>query len=259
MSGKTSQTLVIPDCHIPYHDRHAYELMLWVAKQSKVNRIVILGDYADFYAVSSHERGANAERHLKREVMAVNGELDRLDELFPKVEKIFIQGNHEWRLERYLDARAPELFGLVDTPSLLKLEKRGWEYHPYTPDQLARIGQSKLYARHTPLGGGVMPCHQTVLKAGCSVIYGHVHTAQSSQVVMANGDTHIAMSVGWLGDKKQDAFNYVAGHHQWSLGFGLVTMDDKDGFFWADTIRIFRTGNTYRCVANGAIFEYKVA
>jgi hypothetical protein len=61
---------------------------------------------------------------------------------------------------------------------------------------------------------------------------------------MANGDTHLGASVGWLGNARHRAFNYVSGHHQWSLGFGLVTVD-SDGTFFLDSIRII----DYRCYA----------
>lgn len=237
------QTLLIPDTHIDQEDKRAYDLMLWIASELQGGKgpdeILILGDYGDFYSVSSHAKSANAERHLVREVDAVNARLDELDAAWPEATKKFIQGNHEFRLERYINAKAPELFGVTDTQKILKLKERGWDYVPYTPDQLTQVGKSKLYARHEPLQGGTLPAHGTAIKAGCSVVYGHIHTIQQSQVVMANGDEHLGISVGWLGDKRKDAFDYVKTHHQWSLGFGVCTWDPKTGLFFVDTVRIF--------------------
>jgi hypothetical protein len=108
-----------------------------------------------------------------------------------------------------------------------------------------------LYARHEPLAGGVLPAHGTVLKAGCSVIYGHDHKSQQAQVVMANGDTHLGVSVGWLGDQRKAAFRYVKGLFNWCLGFGIVTYDPKSGIFFVDAVRIIRQGKAYHCFANG--------
>lgn len=236
------QWLAIPDSHIPFEHKRAYGLMLDAAETLNGGRgpvgILIGGDFGDFYAVNQHGRYAGSEVFLRKEVAAVNGRLDELDERWPRAEKVFLQGNHEFRFERYLDAKAPDLFGLVSTESILKFDRRKkWKYVPYGPGQLVRIGGSKLFARHEPLAGGVLPAHGTVVKAGCSVLYFHTHTAQSSQVVMANGDTHIGVSVGWLGDPDHWAFSYVKGHHQWSHGFGIVTVL-PDGNFFVETARI---------------------
>jgi len=251
MSKKLVPCLIIPDTHIPFHHVKAYKLMLKIAAQVKVQAIVILGDYLDFYAVSSHDKYPYMERLLSRELEKGNEALDELDSIFPRAKKIFIQGNHEWRLERYINKNAPELFGLVDTKTLLKLDTRkNWEYYKYEPAQFVQILDSKLYARHEPLSGGYMPSHHTVMKAGCSIVHGHTHTSQQSQVVMANGDTHIGISVGWLGDKKHSAFHYVRGHHQWPIGFGLCYIM-SNGNFCIDAIRVIDN----KAIVHGKIYE----
>lgn len=247
MTKQLEQWLIIPDCHIPMHDKRAYDMMIGIAQQEKIKNVCILGDYGDFYATSSHDKDPKQERFLKTEVKEVNRCLRELENICTG-KKIFLQGNHEFRLERYIQNKAPELFGLVDTPTILELNK--WEYHPYKPTQLAQIGNSKLYARHTPLSGGVLPAHGTVIKSGCSVVFGHIHRDQHSHVVMANGDAHIGISVGWLGDKNNDVFDYVMGHHQWTLGFGIVTIE-PNGNFHIEAPRIIN----YKCMANGTLYE----
>ena len=147
------KVLLIPDCHIPYHNVRAYALMLKVAKKLNPNEIVILGDFGDFYSINAH--GGNrpdAERMLKRELSAVKDKLKELEKLFPNAKKVYVQGNHEYRFERYIADRAPELFGMIDVPSILGLEK--WTFVPYTPNQLYAIGGSKFYARHEPYSAG---------------------------------------------------------------------------------------------------------
>ena len=74
------KALIIPDCHIPYEDKRAYDLMLEVAKDVDPDEIVILGDYADFYAVNSHGKDAELGGSvLMDEVFEV---IQRLKELF---------------------------------------------------------------------------------------------------------------------------------------------------------------------------------
>ena len=247
MKKQLEQWLIIPDVHAPYEDKRAFNMMLGIAQQEKIKNVCILGDFADFYAVSSHGRAANQESMLKKEITEVNKRLREIESICDG-KKIFLSGNHENRLERFINNKAPELFGLVDIPELLQLNK--WEYHSYRPTQLAQIGNSKLYARHTPLAGGTLPAHGSVVKAGCSVIFGHIHRDQHSHVVMANGDAHIGISVGWLGDKDHEVFDYVAGHHQWTLGFGIATIE-PNGNFHIEAPRII----DYKCMANGTLYE----
>lgn len=221
--------LIIPDCHVPFEDKEAYSLMLYVAEDVQPDEIVILGDYADFYDVNSHGKSPEIEWRLTEEIQAVRERLKEIEDLFPNANRTFIQGNHEYRLERFINNKAPELYGTIDTPRLLDLHH--WNYVPYGPKQFHRVAGSKLLARHEPLGNGVHVAHNTVVKAGCSVIFGHTHRIQESQVVMANGDTHRGISAGWLGDENSVVFNYVKSHHQWSLGFSVATILDNGNFF----------------------------
>lgn len=252
---KVSNALIIPDCHIPYHDKKAYDLMLNSAiatyGANNIHEVVILGDYADFYAINSHGKEASMSgAKLKKEVAAVNKELDRLDQLFPNAKKVFIQGNHEYRLERYIDRQCPELFGIVGTEELFRLKERGWHYVPYGPTQLYQILGSRLYARHEPYAGGVHVAHGTVVKAGCSVIFGHTHRIQEAQVVMANGENHRGISCGWLGDKNSKVMQYVKSHHQWCLGFSVCSVL-PDGTFFNNIIHIIN----HKCAIAGKVYH----
>lgn len=220
MEAKTA--LIIPDCHIPYEDKRAYELMLRVGIDLIPDEIVILGDYADFYGVNSHGKSPGIVETLKDEVQAVIDRLTELNKLFPTAKKIFIEGNHEYRLARYISNSAPELFGMIGVKELLKLDDLGFKFIPYGPNQKYRILGSSLFARHEPLGGGTHVAHGTVNKAMASVIFGHTHRIQESQAVAMNGQNFRGISSGWLGNCKHPIFSYVKNHHQWALGFSVL-------------------------------------
>lgn len=244
-------TLVIPDCHIPYHDQRAYNLMIEVAKSVKdLNEIVILGDYADFYAINSHGKHPKFGHVLMDEIGQVRKELERLATLFPKAKRVFIQGNHEYRLERYVQNMCPDLFGVVDTKSILCLDELGYEFVPYGPNQKYAIAGGKLYARHEPIGGGQHAAASTVNKAGCSVIFGHIHRIQQHRKVFINGEDHLGASVGWLGDKDHEVMSYLKNHAQWQLGCAFVNTLD-DGTFFLDTKHIIN----YTTMHNGKLFK----
>lgn len=234
MKHKIKTALIIPDCHFSAEescDYRAYSLMLKVAQKQKIDEVVILGDFCDFFGISSHSKSPASSNKLIDEVERVKKELQKLRKVFKKAKIVFIQGNHEYRLERYIQNNAPELFGLLNLPELLDFAALNIHFIPYGPSQLYQVLKSKLYARHEPISGGVNFAHGTVVKAGCSVIFGHVHQIQESQTVMIDGNNHRGIACGWLGNKNHPIMSYVKNHHQWSQGFALVTVLGNGTFF----------------------------
>lgn len=225
------RAVIIPDCHIPYEDKKAYGLMLEVAKEINPDEIVILGDYADFYQVNFHGKSPDIDGFLIDEIDAVVARLRELRELFPLAKIVFLEGNHEYRLARYIAANCKEFFGILSVPQLLNLEAYKIHFVPYGPAQKYSVLGSKLIARHEPLGGGVHCAHQSVVKAGHSMIFGHTHRLQESQIVTINGENYRGISSGWLGDKDAPVMGYVKNHHQWALGFSVVTALDNGLWF----------------------------
>jgi predicted MPP superfamily phosphohydrolase len=244
--------LLIPDTHRPYHDRKAYSLMIKVAKALKPDEIIIGGDYADIYSLNGHG-GKNPvlPSTLVEEIEDVNSGLDELDKLFPKARKVFLQGNHEYRFERYIFDKCPELFGVTEFKNLIKIDQRiNWKYVHYGPNQQYRVLNSKLKAKHTPLGTSAKA---TATKALCSLWVNHIHTIEENHIVGLDGTNHVCFSVGWLGDKrKDDIFGYVKNHHQWQLGFGLVYVDPVTKYFFHHNVHIM---DNYTCVVNGKLYK----
>lgn len=248
---KVKRALVIPDCHIPYEDKRAYDLMLEVAQDFDPDEIVILGDYADFYAINSHGKDADMLGiKLIDEIHEVWARLDELQLLFPNAKKVFIEGNHEYRLARYINQKAPDLFGLVDTSSILNLEERGFHFVPYSPNQKYHILGSSLIARHEPLSGGKHVAQNTVEKAMHSVIFGHTHRIQEAQTVTIHGENLRGISCGWLGDSGSSVMQYVRSHHQWAHAFSLVTLL-PDGTWFNHLKHII----DYKCFHNETLYE----
>lgn len=225
--------------------------MLEAASYVGIDEIVILGDYADFYSVSSHSKDPSVFGMLKDEIEDVLLGLDELDRLFPKARKVFIQGNHEFRLERYLSTQAPALFGVTSTEQLLDINRRpNWKFIQYGPNQAYKILGSKLTARHEPLASSAKA---TASKALCSLVYGHIHRIEESHIVGLDGTNHVCFSTGWLGDKRKDQiYGYVKGHHQWQLGFAIVDVDESTGLFYHSKIHILEN---MTCVVNGKRFK----
>lgn len=260
MSRSLALAGIIPDSHIPFHSERRLELLFSVLQYahkhvSPVKYVLVQGDFGDFYSVMSHMRDPqHVGMLLEEEVLTVNRMLNRIDSEFPRAIKYFTQGNHEYRFERYIQTKAPELFGMVSVDKLFQMHRRKrWRWVPYGPEQRVRIGKSNLYARHEPLGGGENSARLTVKKGLCSMTFGHTHRIDMAQVTSFNGETHYSFSCGWLGDKEKypEVFGYVKGIAQWAAGFGLVWIDEDTGEFWPHIIPILDDS----CVVFGKRFR----
>lgn len=245
--------VLIPDTHRPYHNRKAYNLMIKIMEDLKdqIDEIVILGDYADFYFCNSHGKSPDMLNTLVKEIVDVNEGLNELDHKFPEIKKVFLEGNHEFRLERYLASKAPDLFGLTSVEHILEFNRRtNWKFISYGHNQAHKVLGSKLYARHEPLASSAKA---TASKALCSLVYGHIHRIEESHIVGMDGTNHVSFSLGWLGDKRNESiYGYVKSHHQWQMGFGLVWVDEKTGYFYHEKIHIL---DNMTAVVNGKLYK----
>jgi UDP-2,3-diacylglucosamine pyrophosphatase LpxH len=247
------KALIIPDCHIPYEHKPSYDLMLEIATdQDRIDEIVILGDYADFYDISSHPKDPNVGSKLIDEVDAVIARLWELRALFPKAKITYIEGNHEYRLGRYIRDNCKEFFGLISVEMLLNLPAMKINLIPYGPNQKHAVLNSKLMARHEPIGGGTHCAFQTVSKAMESVIFGHTHRIQEYQIVSMDGEMYRGISCGWLGDETNPVMSYVKNHHQWARGFSILNVL-PDGTWFNNLIHIIKGKALY----NGKLYVAK--
>lgn len=224
--------------------------MIDVAREQDINEIVLLGDFADFYNVSSHGKDAGIRETLRFEINDVQKRLKDLSLFFPKANKIYIVGNHEWRLHRYINSNCPDLYGIVDLELILNCADNKFKLIPYGPNQFHKVLNSKLLARHEPIAGGIHCAHGTVAKALHSVIFGHTHRIQESQIVSIDGKNLRGISCGWLGDPKHEVFSYLKNHHQWASGFSIVRTI-PDGTWFNELIHIING----KCFSNGKFYH----
>jgi predicted phosphodiesterase len=232
--SKLEKILLIPDTHFPYHDKAAFELMLKASKAFKPQHTIILGDFADFYGVSSHSKDPNRAFKLKEEVEQVKKGLDQVKALGAK-NNVFVSGNHEDRLERYLRDKAPELFNFISIPQILELKEKGFKYVPYK--QSYKIG--KLNITHDCGKAGRVAHLQSLDTFQHNVVIGHTHRLGYAVEGNAQGERHVTAMFGWLGDVEEiDYLHRVQAVKNWSLGFGIGYLDPKSGVVYLVPIPI---------------------
>ncbi len=242
MSKDGKDVLVIPDCQIPYHDPRSIKAVEGVMKDFHWDRGVILGDFMDFNCISSHnERNLRAVEGttIEADYEIGNKILDRWQKYIPNWD--YIEGNHEDRMTRYIDAN-PRLEGSIEVPKGLRLKERGINWVPYWSDgKPLKIGNAYfIHGKYT----SEHHAKKHVSRYGVNVFYGHLHDTQCYPLVLHGEDkTIVGQSLGCLCSYDQP---YMKGSpSNWQQSFGAFHFFD-DGFFSYEVVRIFKNRFYFR-------------
>jgi hypothetical protein len=219
--------LNIPDTHVPWHDPKAWNILLTIAQDVHekygIDEINILGDFLDFFWVSLHPKLPDAmsiKETFQDEVAQGCKMLMELRKMFPGVKINFLEGNHEFRLMRYIVKNCPALWDLPELKLeyVLKLDELDINLYPFGKKQLYRcFGDSEYVLRHQPFNGG-KHCAASSLRKKVSIGFGHTHRKQTFTETDAFGKEFQARSLGWLGDRNAPVFSYMD-HDDWCQGF----------------------------------------
>jgi hypothetical protein len=240
--------LCIPDTHIPFEDKRAVELMFKVARVLKPVHVVHLGDMVDFYALSFHEKDPARAQLLEQELEEGKAFLRRLKQLGART-NILCGSNHHDRIVRYMRTKAPELSNILNERKFLDLDAIGFKLVPYK--QSHRIG--KMRYTHDVGYAGKFSVQQTLAAVQHNVTIGHVHRIGYFIEGNTDGEKHIAMCPGWLGDAA--AIDYMHTDkvaRDWALGFAVGYLDTETKSVHQQIVPILPN---YTCVFNGRLFS----
>ena len=56
MARALKRIFFMPDVHVPHHSVRAFQVAVNACKRFDPDILVVLGDFADFYSVSSHDK-----------------------------------------------------------------------------------------------------------------------------------------------------------------------------------------------------------
>lgn len=217
----------------------------------KPDVFVSLGDFMDCAAVSRWSKDPSLVTGFKAELDYAERLLDEIEERTPGARRIWIDGNHEDRVERYIRDRAPELHGLINIQSQLHLERRGWEYVPYK--QSTRIG--KLWLTHDVGTAGRYAAFKALDTFQSPIVTGHTHRLGYVVEGDATGDSHVSHMLGWLGDvEKIDYVHQQKAKKEWALGFGYGYITRPEGL--AHLVPVPIVDGT--CVVEGRVYDGRV-
>jgi UDP-2,3-diacylglucosamine pyrophosphatase LpxH len=217
--------LLVSDAHIPYHSKVWWDLLLQVGRSLRPQHIVVIGDFADFYSVSDHDKAPERANRMDEELAEVDACLDQLDALGAR-DKLYIEGNHEDRLRRHL-MKNPALARVVSTEKLLRLKERGWEFVPYK----RHAQRGAVHFTHDVGASGRNAVFRALDVYGHSVVSGHTHRFAYIVEGTATGECKLSATFGWGGDVEQvDYMNLAKARRDWALGFAAGYFDSRSGY-----------------------------
>jgi len=253
--------VIIPDVH----DRHpyvssphgrmsrkvyhpAYRCMLSVIKALKPNGIVNLGDTTDMESLSYFDMDKRRKmegRRYQKDIQSLNHLLDEQEKVIShKTEKIYFIGNHEQRVENYLDNH-PESEGMMNFEADVFLGRRGYEIIGF--NQPKKLGKALFMHGFDATMYHAAKMSRTFDR---TIYYGHVHDVQthSFKSPINAREIRVAESLGCLCDLNP---SWLLGKpNRWVHAFGLFWLKDN-GEFQMDR-KIVINGEV---VINGKIFK----
>lgn len=222
MRSKLQRWLIIPDLHAPYHNAEALEALFRDAAAWKPDGVCVLGDWWDFYQASTFPKDPERKASLADEVQVGRKLLARAAKLAKR--RVFLEGNHERRLSKFVAAHAPALSGLV--PGVRDLVGPDWTFSPYGAVAMLSplLGASHDFGKAGP--GSYL---QTLREYGHGAVHGHTHALGVAYGGTADGQRHAVMACGHLADTEACDYMHVwKARRDWTVGCGAVYLGDND-------------------------------
>jgi len=221
---KITRAIVIPDLQVPYEDKRSLKAVEQYMADHQWDYYINLGDFMDFDMISKYNKGylrTIEGRRILEDYKKGNAILDRHQSIIRKKNKnakfVLLEGNHEFRIERYLDEN-PQMTGMLEVENALRLKERGFKYV-----RCSRDGEDfKLGKAHFIHGLYTNDAHakKHVMRWGKNIFYGHLHDVQSYSLVHKGEDnTIVGQSLGCLCEYRQ---SYIKGNPtNWQQAFAI--------------------------------------
>jgi len=180
-----SNVLIMADKQMPYHYKPAIERA--INERDDIDTIIELGDALDFYSISTFDTRPDLPG-LKAEIDLGKAYFKYLREKFPKAQIIYYEGNHEFRLRRYIMKKAPQLYELEETSleKLLDLRNLGIKYIQNGVGM--KLGKLNLiHGNEIKTSATINPARSLLLKAFTNILSGDKHTTDESTQRDFNG------------------------------------------------------------------------
>jgi len=231
-----NKALVLSDIQIPFHDRDALTLALRHGLDKGCDSVILNGDICDFFRLSYFRKDITVVE-FREELDIIKRTLAAIRDIFPDAQIYFKDGNHEERLESYLQVRAPELLGIPDFTirHVLRLDDLGMKHigdkRPLKIDHLYIIhGHEFAHSTYNP----VNPARGYFLQAKTICLGAHHHqTSEHTETDLEQKVTSV-WSTGCLCNLHPKWMPI----NKWNHGFAVVDVARKR--FCVDNLKIIK-------------------
>jgi predicted phosphodiesterase len=233
---KQSRILIISDLHFPYQNNEAITLALDYGKDKKVDCIILNGDVFDFSLISKHERDWR-HRDIPQEFEAVKSFFNLLRLHFPQTKIVYKYGNHDERYEKFLFAKAPEIFDMPEFQLEIILKLGELKIDIVKDKRPIILGKLTVLHGHELFGmGGVNPARATFTKTMEDTLVGHYHRTSSHSEPTMNNRLINVHSQGCLCEMHP----LFAPINKWNLGFAYVDLNIATGEYFLENKKIVK-------------------
>lgn len=225
---KARVELSMPDGHVVvFSDAHyypgepttAHKGLVKLLKKIKPDAVICNGDAFDGSTISRHPRiGWDNKPTVQKEIEAVSDRLSEIEKVSNQAKLFWPLGNHDARYEQFLASRAPEYQG-VDGFTLKD------KFPRWIPCWAVMInGNTMVKHRYH---NGIHAAYNNTLKAGTSIVTGHLHSLKVTPWSDYNG-TRYGIDTGTLADPYGEQFtDYMEeSPRNWRSGFAILTFKD---------------------------------
>jgi len=214
-------TAIICDVHLGFHDIDAIRACIQYLRKLKVDNIVLNGDTVDAHKLSRWAKRKD-DIEFTTELQMARNFIDNLRMTFPKAKIFFKVGNHEDRLEHFIQEKADQFAGIITWQSLLELDKKGIKF--VDSNQLMFChGTWIAHGHEIKVNGGANPAVALMNKTLTNTCMGHLHRTQTIQKKTLEGEFLRADVIGTLSKLKRGYSPYSQSNH----GFAFIHEDGE--------------------------------
>jgi len=229
--------VIANDFQIPFHDERALLLFKMFLRRERPDWLILNGDFQDFSEISRYDHTPRSGKEFKEEIAVGRKILRSLRRSLPRARITWIEGNHEFRLRKYLIENARELYGLpgLSVSDIFDLKRLKIEYVPchvlatkFT-DNFIRVGNFYVGHWDKVTKHAAYAAKLLVEEKGVSLLQGHTQRFGVHARTTVDGRVLLGIENFSMCSRRQ---SYVS-HANWQLGFSVVYLEPGTGrFHW---------------------------
>lgn len=235
---------LMSDIQCPFHDAAALKVAVSFLQQDKIDCLLLNGDVLDFYQLSDFQKDVTKRNFAEERILCIDL-LQWIKDSFKDIPVYYnLDANHEYRYERFMQKKAPEIFSteLFMVEDLLHLHDIG--IIPIRGYDHIRVGKLPIVHGHTIFRGKTSPAapaRTVYMKMKHTCVASHCH--RKSEYTWTDMKDYVQQTwttgclMGLNVEYNQHGNDYVH-------GFGIIKVLDTKGNFTFQN-KIIIDGNVF--------------